>query len=75
MVKTPYSGGTSTVPATGLSAFVAAEHSARTAPNAFAQGTTVPAARTWTVSALAQVALAGARVIDLPGPSPRGAPV
>ena len=53
-------------PATGLSCWVAAEHSAHTAPNSRDKGTAVPFA------GLAQVAF-GARVIDLPGLPPRGA--
>ena len=55
-------------PATGLSCYVAAEHSALTAPNSRDKGTAVPS------SALVQVAF-GARVTDLPGLPPRGAPV
>jgi hypothetical protein len=55
-------------PATGLSCWVAAEHSAFTAPVSRDKGTAVPFA------GLAQVAF-GARVIDLPGLPPRGAPV
>ena len=68
------------VPATGLSsslsAFVAAGHSAHTAPNALAQGTGLSFAGTAAAAApTAQVAVLGARVIDLPGLPPRGAPV
>lgn len=70
------------VPATGLSsslsAFVAAGHSAHTAPNALAQGTGLSFAGTAAAAAAAptaQVAVLGARVIDLPGLPPRGAPV
>ena len=59
-------GGT---PATGLSCYVAAEHSAHTAPNARDKVTAVPFA-----GLSAQVAF-GARVTDLPGLPPRGAPV
>ena len=55
-------------PATGLSCWVAAEHSAHTAPVSRDKGTGVPFA------GLVQVAF-GARVIDLPGLPPRGAPV
>ena len=55
-------------PATGLSCYVAAEHSAHTAPGSRDKGTAVPFA------GLAQVAF-GARVIDLPGLRPRGGPV
>jgi hypothetical protein len=61
-----------TTPATGLSSFVAAAHSAHTAPNAWTQGTGVSFAG---ATAAAQVAVYGARVIDLPGSPPRGAPV
>ena len=56
-------------PAAGLSCWVAAEHSAHTAPVVPVQGTAVPFA-----GPLAQVAF-GARVTDLPGLPPRGAPV
>ena len=64
-------------PATGLSCYVAAEHSAFTAPGSRVQGTAVPFAGTSAAAAAApaQVALAGVRVIDLPGSPPRGAPV
>ena len=55
-------------PATGLSCWVAAEHSAHTAPGSRDKGTVVPFA------GLVQVAF-GARVTDLPGLPPRGAPV
>ena len=55
-------------PATGLSCWLAAEHSARTAPVVRVQGTSVPFA------GLVQVAF-GARNTDLPGLPPRGAPV
>jgi hypothetical protein len=55
-------------PATGLSAYVAAEHSAHTAPGSRDKGTAVPFA------GLVQVAF-GARTTDLPGLPPRGAPV
>ena len=54
-------------PATGLSCYVAAEHSAFTAPGSRVQGTAVPFA-----GLFVQVAL-GARVTDLPGLPPRGA--
>ena len=54
--------------AIGLSCYVAAEHSALTAPISRDKGTAVPFA------ALVQVAF-GARVTDLPGLPPRGAPV
>ena len=59
-----------TMPATGLSAHVLRERS-RTAPVWGGQGTAVPFAG----SSTAQVAVLGARVIDLPGLPPRGAPV
>ena len=59
----------------GLSSYVASEHSAFTAPNALAQGAAVPFAGTSAAVPAAQVAVAGARVIDLPGSPPRGAPV
>jgi hypothetical protein len=59
-------GGT---PATGLSCYVAAEHSAHTAPSSRDKGTAVPFA-----GLSVQVAF-GARVTDLPGLPPRGAPV
>ncbi len=55
-------------PATGLSSYVAAEHSAFTAPVSRDKGTALPFA------SLVQVAF-GARVTDLPGLPPRGAPV
>jgi hypothetical protein len=55
-------------PATGLSCYVAAEHSAHTAPVLRVQGTAVPFAGP------VQVAF-GARTTDLPGSLPRGAPV
>jgi hypothetical protein len=55
-------------PAAGLSCWVAAAHSAFTAPVLRNEGTAVPFA------GLVQVAF-GARVIDLPGLPPRGAPV
>lgn len=63
-------------PATGLSRYVASEHSAFTAPNSLLQGTGVPFAGTSVaVAALpAQVAFR-ARTTDLPGLPPRGAPV
>ena len=69
--------------------FVAAEHSAFTAPNASLQGTAVPCDRTWhlvdvvpsgtvlgstVLSSTVQVAF-GARVASLQGSPPRGAPV
>ncbi len=56
-------------PAAGLSCWVAAEHSAHTAPVSRSEGTAVPFA-----GRLVQVAF-GARVTDLPGLPPRGAPV
>ncbi len=59
---------TLSTPATGLSCYVAAEHSAFTAPVLRDKGTAVPFA------VLTQVAF-GARVTDLPGLPPRGAPV
>ena len=59
---------TNSTPATGLSCYVAAEHSAFTAPNSRDKGTAVSFAGS------VQVAL-GARVTDLPGLPPRGAPV
>ena len=55
-------------PATGLSCYVAAEHSAHTAPGSRDKGTAV------SFAGLVQVAF-GARVTDLPGLPPRGAPV
>ena len=61
-----------TTPATGLSSFVAAAHSAHTAPNCSEHGTGLSFAGS---PAAAQVAVYGARVIDLPGSPPRGAPV
>ena len=60
---------TLSTPAPGLSCHVAAAHSAHTAPNRREQGTAVPFA-----GLSVQVAL-GARVTDLPGLPPRGAPV
>jgi hypothetical protein len=60
---------TISTPTTGLSCHVAAEHSAFTAPGSQVQGTAVPFA-----GLSVQVAL-GARVTDLPGLPPRGAPV
>ena len=59
-------GGT---PSTGLSCYVAAEHSAHTAPGSRDKGTALSFA-----DLLVQVAF-GARVTDLPGLPPRGAPV
>ena len=59
---------TLSTPATGLSCYVAAEQSAHTAPTSRDKGTAVPFA------GLVQVAF-GARVTDLPGLPPRGAPV
>ena len=59
-------GGT---PATGLSGYVMGEHSAHTAPGSRNRGTAVSFA-----GLCAQVAF-GARVTDLPGLPPRGAPV
>ncbi len=59
-------GGT---PATGLSCYVAAEHSAHTAPGSRDKGTAVSFA-----GPSVQVAF-GARTTDLPGLPPRGAPV
>ncbi len=56
-------------PATGLSCWVAAEHSAHTAPVSRDKGTAVPFA-----GLDVQVAF-GARVPSLPGLPPRGAPV
>ena len=56
-------------PATGLSCYVLAEHSAHTAPGSRDKGTAVPFA-----GSSVQVAF-GARVTDLPGLPPRGAPV
>jgi hypothetical protein len=60
---------TLSTPATGLSCYVAAEQSAHTAPNRRDKGTAVPFA-----GLSVQVAF-GARVTDLPGLPPRGAPV
>jgi len=55
-------------PATGMSCHVAAERSAHTAPTSRDKGTAL------SFASPVQVAF-GARVIDLPGPPPRGAPV
>ena len=66
-----------TTPAAGLSAYVAAAQSC-TAPMTAAHGTRVPFAGTSAVFGTAQAAplsTAGVRNIDLPGSSPRGAPV
>ncbi len=64
---------------TGLSSYVAAAHSAHTAPKTLVQGTGLSFAGTAALAAVAaapaQVAVLGARVIDLPGLPPRGAPV
>ena len=60
-------------PNTGLSADVASTHSAHTAPVWTEQGTGLSFAGT-SVLAPVQVAF-GARVTDLPGLRPRGAPV
>ncbi len=60
---------TISTPATGLPCSLAAEQSARTAPNQRDKGTAVPFA-----GLSVQVAF-GARVTDLPGLPPRGAPV
>ena len=64
-----------TTPATGLSSFVAAAHSAHTAPTTWTQGTSASVAGFCAAPAAALVAVYGARVIDLPGSPPRGAPV
>ena len=70
-----------TTPATRLSCHVAAAphaslHSAFTAPNAGVQGTGLSFAGTsYLTAAVAEVAVAGVRTIDLPGSPPRGAPV
>jgi hypothetical protein len=56
-------------PATGLSCYVAAEHSAHTTPNARVQGTAV------SFAGLVVSVAVGARTTDLPGLPPRGAPV
>ena len=71
MVTTTMSNSTliDGTPATGLSCWVAAEHSAFTAPVSRDKGTAVPFA-----GSSVQVAF-GARVTDLPGLPPRGAPV
>jgi len=61
-----------TTPATGLSCYVAAAHSAFTAPTAAAQGTGLSFAGT---SAAAQAVVVDVRNTDLPGSPPRGAPV
>ena len=67
-------------PNTGLSADVASTHSAHTAPVWTEQGTGLSIARlrggapVTSCSLFAQVAF-GARVADLPGLPPRGAPV
>jgi hypothetical protein len=64
------------MPATGLASYVVRER-ACTSPNSWTQGTSVSfagsAART--SAHAAQAAVAGVRVIDLPGSPPRGAPV
>jgi hypothetical protein len=59
---------------TGLSSFVADAHSAHTAPVRPEQGTGLSFAGTSVLALPVQVAF-GARVIDLPGLRPRGAPV
>ena len=69
MVNTLSNSMLDSTPATGLSCWVAAEHSALTAPVVRVKGTAVPFA-----GLLVQVAF-GARVTDLPGLPPRGAPV
>ena len=66
---------TASTPATGLSSYVLAAHSAHTAPNVCEQGTGVSFAGMSVAPAAAQVAVLGARVIDFPGSHPRGAPV
>ena len=65
---------TASTPATGLSSHVLATHSAHTTPNVCEQGTGLSFAAGYAAAA-AQVAVFGARVIDLPGSVPRGAPV
>ena len=70
MVTTPMSS----TPGTGLSSFVVAAHSAHTAPEWTEQGTGLSFAGTSALVLPVQVAF-GARVIDLPGLRPRGAPV
>ena len=60
-------------PATGLSCYVAAEHSAFTAPFSAAQGTGLSIAGT--SAAAAQAVVVDVRNTDLPGSHPRGAPV
>ena len=68
------------LPATGLTSWVALER-ATTAPNPSGHGTALPVAgarvaATRAASAFAAAARAfGSRVIDLPAPSPRSAPV
>ena len=61
-------------PDTGLSSYVAASHSAHTAPEWTEQGTGLSFAGTSALVLPVQVAF-GARVTDLPGLPPRGAPV
>lgn len=66
-------------PAAGLSVWVATAHSSFTAPKTREHGTGLPfagyAAAVPAARPAAQVAVLGARVIDLPGSPPRGAPV
>ncbi len=72
-------------PAPGLSGYVAASHSAFTAPGAAAQGTglsfaglstaVLAAAFAGAAAEVAAVVTAGVRNTDLPGSPPRGAPV
>ncbi len=69
MVSTLSNSSIGSTPATGLSCYVAAQHSAFTAPVSRDKGTAVPFA-----GLFVQVAL-GARTTDLPGLPPRGAPV
>ncbi len=64
----------SSMPGAGLSSYVVAAHSAHTAPEWTEQGTGLSSAGTCVPARRVQVAF-GARLIDLLGPSPRGAPV
>ena len=74
MVTTLMSSTANTGLSSCASSFVAAEHSAFTAPDRAEQGTGVSFAGTSALALPVQVAF-GARVIDLPGLRPRAAPV
>ena len=65
---------TNSTPDTGLCSYVVATHSAHTAPEWTEQGTGLSFAGSAVLALPVQVAF-GARVIDLPGLRPRGAPV